>query len=173
MTIVVDTREKPTPAAAARYKAFGVPYVQKKLDFGDYTALCSLPNGTTYSLAERCVIERKESLDELCSCYTSARPRFAREFERAAAKGAKTYLLIESASWEKAYSGQYRSKLAANALVASLTTWLARYNCTLLLCQPQTSGKLIHDVLYRELKEQLLNLSPPQNEEVIALDQLY
>lgn len=173
MTIVVDTREKPTPAAAARYKAFGVPYVQKKLDFGDYTALCTLPDGTAYSLAERCVIERKESLDELCTCYTNARPRFAREFERAAAKGAKTYLLTESATWEKAYNGQYRSKLAATALVASLTTWLARYNCTLLFCQPQTSGKLIHDVLYRELKEQLSALPLPQKEEVLSLDRLY
>ena len=44
------------------------------------------------------------------------------------------------------------------ALVGSLTTWLARYNCQLLFCQADTSGHLIHDVLYHEMKEQLSTL---------------
>ena len=41
------------------------------------------------------------------------------------------------------------------ALVASMTAWLARYNCQLIMCKEETSGKLIKDLLYREMKEYL------------------
>ncbi len=43
------------------------------------------------------------------------------------------------------------------ALVASLTAWLARYNCQLIFCKSETTGKLIKELLYRELKERLEN----------------
>jgi hypothetical protein len=45
------------------------------------------------------------------------------------------------------------------ALVASLLAFLSRYNCQLIFCKPETSGKLIHDILYREMKENLSNMS--------------
>ncbi len=77
------------------------------------------------------------------------------EFERAREAAAKTYLLVEGASWEKAYAGFYRSRMNPDSLVASLTAWLTRYNCQLIFCEPETSGRLIRDLLYRELKERL------------------
>ena len=40
-------------------------------------------------------------------------------------------------------------------MVASIFAWLARYNCQVLFCSDLTSGQVIHDVLYRELKERL------------------
>lgn len=154
MVLIVDTREQDTPRARARYKNFR-RYEREKLDFGDYTAKIYLPDETVYSLADKVVIERKMSLDELCLCYTHDRGRFEREFERAAEKGAKTYLLVENATWEKVYSGDYRSKMRATALTASLLTWLCRYNCTAVFCKPATTGALIRDILYREAKERL------------------
>ena len=44
------------------------------------------------------------------------------------------------------------------ALVASMTTWMARYDSPILMCTPDTSGQLIYDVLYREMKEALIQL---------------
>jgi hypothetical protein len=95
------------------------------------------------------------SLDEICNCYCQQRERFEKEFERSEEANAKVYLLIENATWENAYSGNYRSKMSSQALVASLTAWIVRYNCQIIFCKPETSGKLIKELLYRELKERL------------------
>ena len=73
------------------------------------------------------------------------------------------YLLIENGDWEKAYTGSYRSQVKPEALTASIIAWLARYNCQLLFCKEETSGKLIHDVLYREMKERLEALPDEPN----------
>ncbi len=155
MVILVDTREQDTPRLRLRLRRMGCPWERQKLDFGDYSAKFRLPTGDFWTLACRVAVERKMSLDELCQCYTKGRDRFQREFERAKNTGAKLYLLVEEASWEQAYSGEYRSRMAPAALVASITAWLARYNCQLLFCAPQTTGPLIHEILYREAKERL------------------
>lgn len=163
MKIIVDTREQLTIRAKKRYESFGCPYVRKALPFGDYSAYCTLPNGEVYSLENLVSIERKMNLDEIAMCYTRERPRFKREFERARDAGAKVYLLIENGDWEKAYTGAYRSQVKPEALTASIIAWLARYNCQLLFCKEETSGKLIHDVLFRELKEHLEALPDEQD----------
>lgn len=150
MTVLVDTREQDTPRARKRLHDLGCPYERKALRFGDYSARCD-----RLDLAELVAVERKMGLDELCNCYCKDRPRFAREFERARQAGAKLYLLVENADWEKVYAGEYRSRMGPSALVASILAWLARYNSQVLFCAPSTSGKLIHDILFRELKERL------------------
>ena len=122
---------------------------------GDYSAECDLPSGGCYSLSDKVSIERKYSYAELANCYTHDRGRFEREFERAKQTGIKTYLLVEGATWENAYAGKYKSQMNPKALVASMLAWAARYDCHILMCRAETSGKLIHDVLYRELKERL------------------
>lgn len=155
MCILVDSREQATKQAQRRYEAFGVPYERDKLDFGDYSAVFTLSDGVTLDLRDSVAIERKMSLDELCGCYTHDRARFEREFERAKDAGAKIYLLIENASWELAYNGKYRSQMKPQALIASILAWLARYDCQIIMCKAETSGKLIHDILYREAKERL------------------
>lgn len=150
MVCLVDTREQDTPRFRARMKSIGCPWERKKLDFGDYSAKCEALDLSSYV-----VIERKMNLDELCNCYCKDRGRFEREFERAMASNAKVYLLVEDASWDQAYAGKYRSRMNPNSLTSSMIAWLARYNCQILFCSPDTSGRLIHDVLYRELKERL------------------
>ena len=94
-------------------------------------------------------------LTELCLCFCQQRGRFEREFERIKASGAKCYLLIENATWEKAYNGQYRSQMRSKALIASILAYTARYNAVPVFCKAETSGKLIHDILFREGKEAL------------------
>lgn len=154
-TILVDSREQDTERSRERYHAFDVPYERCKLDFGDYSAKVTDDSGKEITLQNRLSIERKMNLDELCNCFCRDRKRFEREFLRAKSAGAKIYLLIENANWELAYAGRYKSQMNANALIASMTAWLARYNCQLIMCKEETSGKLIRDLLYREMKEYL------------------
>ena len=157
-TILVDSREQDTAKYHDRLKKFGCPVIKTKLDFGDYSAQVTLPSGVPYTLADKVAIERKMSLDELANCYTTGRDRFKREFERAQAKDAKIYLLVEQATWEKSYAGVYRSHMKPTAMVASMTTWMTRYGSPILMCNAATSGQLIYDVLYREMKEALIAL---------------
>lgn len=150
MEIYCDSREKPTAQAKARYRRMNVPVIQKKLDCGDYSARCPL-----LDLSDTVAIERKMSIAELSSCFCQQRGRFKREFDRAKAKGMKIYLLIENGSLDMIYAHKYRTNMAPQAMIASLFAWLARYNCQVLFCDELNSGSVIHDVLYREMKERL------------------
>jgi ERCC4-type nuclease len=153
MVCLVDTREQDTPRLRARLRQIGCPWEREKLDFGDYSVRCN-----KVDLSNIIAIERKMSLDELCNCYCTGRRRFEREFERAKAAGAKTYLLVENATWENAYAGKYRSRMSPESFTASLLAWLARYDCKPIFCKAETSGRIIHDILYRELKQALEGL---------------
>lgn len=155
MTVLVDTRERPTDYSEKRYAQFGRPYRREKLNVGDYSAEFVTPAGESISLKDRVVVERKNSIDELCMCYTTERGRFEREFERAKNSGIKLYLLVENATFESIYNGKYRSRMNPNALVASILAWLARYDCQIIFCKAETSGKIIHDILYYEMRERL------------------
>lgn len=157
MIILTDSREQATEQSKRRYAAFGIPWRRSKLDFGDYSATLTMPDGTEFSLADKVCVERKMSLTELCACFTHDRERFMREFERAKSAGARLYLLVENATWEMAYNGKYRSKMKPQALIASMFAWMARYGCQIVLCKAETSGKIIKDILYREAKELLTN----------------
>lgn len=152
--ILVDTREQDTPLFRQRLADMGLPWERQKLDFGDYSIKCRLDEND-FNLSNKIAIERKMSLDELCSCFCRDRPRFIREFERAKQASARLYMLVEQASWEKVYKGEYHSRMKPQSLVASALAWLARYPCQILYCEPETSGKLIKDILVRELKETL------------------
>lgn len=157
LTLIVDTREQDTARARRRFARIGLPYIRKALNFGDYSCFVTLPDGTELDFSGSVSIERKMDLDEIIGCFTRHRARFAREFERAKEHHAKLYLLIENASWEKVLKANYRSKMNANALLASMTAWLARYNCQIIMCDELTTPKLIKEILYREAKERLLN----------------
>lgn len=161
MVCVVDSREQDTPRLRARLRQIGGESDRRKLDFGDYSADFPLPTGEIFTLSDKVVIERKMNIDELCLCYTKDRERFEREFERAAAAGARIYLIIENASWENIYAGKYRSKMRETALVASILAYISRYDCIPIFCKPETTGKLIKDILYREGKKRLEELEVP------------
>ena len=150
MSILCDTREQDTLRARKRMEQVGVPIERVALSFGDYSAKCD-----ALDLRNCVAIERKMDMDELAHCYCQNRKRFIREFERAKKAGAKMYLLIENGSLDAAYAGNYRSRVHPSSLVASIMAWLARYNCQLLFCNASNTGKVIHDILYRELKERL------------------
>lgn len=158
--VIADTREQNTPRAAERFKAFGCPVERATLAYGDYAANVSLSSGSelydiTKTISAPCVIERKMSADELAMCFTRGRDRFRRELKKARDAGAKTYLLVEGASFESIINGRYRSKYNPAAFLASLTAWCVRYDLSPVFCRAETSGKLIREILYRDIKERL------------------
>ena len=157
--IVVDTREQATPKANHRYKSFGVPYERGTLRYGDYSANITVNDVPLYSvdspIFSKCIVERKMSLDELAICFTSGRDRFEREFQRAQENGARIYMIVENGSYEKIQRHDYKSRFHPNAFLASLAAWVVRYNINLTFCQSMTSGMLIKEFLYRDIKERL------------------
>lgn len=156
MEIIVDTREKPsTERYKRRVEGFNCPHSRECLPYGDYTAQYTDLDGEVVSLENKVAVERKMNADELCMCFTSERPRFIKEFERAKADNARIYLLIENENWEKIISGKYKSKFNPKALKASLLAWTARYDMKIFYCKEEITGGMIRDILYYELKEML------------------
>ena len=129
-----------------------IPYITRKLDTGDYSAMLG-----NMSLERDVVIERKHNLDEICGNFTSERERFEREFIRAKAYGIKPILIIENASWTDVFLGNYRSKLPPRSLLGSLFSWMARFNVTVTFCKPEETGRIIYGLLYYFAREMLMN----------------
>lgn len=159
MRVIADTREQDTLQSRRRYRAIGVPVLRRKLDYGDYTACFTLPDGSEFTLEKIAVIERKMNLDELEQCFTRGRKRFAAEFERAKEAGATVYLLIENATWDAAYLGSYKSRMSPQAMTASMLAWSARYGCRIVMVSERFSGRLLHDILIREAREHLCRIA--------------
>lgn len=159
MVILVDTREHPGEDLDRRCKAFGVPYERKHLSYGDYTYSFTLPDGKTVDQGDPVcgvvVIERKMSLTELSGNLCQEFDRFNREFRRAMDHFATIYLLVEDASWEKIYNHNYGTKFNEKAYLKRLLRLAAEYDVKPIFCRKETSGKLIRDILERELKIRL------------------
>ena len=159
MVCVIDSREHATSEAKKRWESFGVPYRIHGLRSGDYTAEFVLPNGETFSLENHALIERKLGISEICGNFCQNRARFIREFERIKEAGAKAYIIVEGgSSWEAIYNHRYHSQMSPQALVASLTAWMARYNAHIIFCKAEISGRIIKEILYREAKEIFTNM---------------
>lgn len=159
--IIVDNREQDTPKAKERYESFGVPYQRATLSYGDYCGIIAMNGSPIYDTSKRisakCVIERKMSLDELAACFTHGRDRFRREMERASSNNSVIYLLVENGSYEAIINHRYRSKYHPSAFLASLVAWTVRYNLRPVFCKAGTSGQMIKEILYRDIKERLEN----------------
>lgn len=149
--IVADTREQRNEHIVRMLKEKKIPCISRKLDAGDYSAQIG-----ELSLEKDVVIERKRNLDEICGNLTADRDRFEREFMRTKAAGTKVFLIIEGCTWNDVYLQNYRSKLSAKALLASLLSWQVRYNVTIIFCEPENTPKLIYQILYYAAREQLI-----------------
>lgn len=158
--IICDTREQRTPRAEQRYSAFGVNHCRGTLNYGDYCGNITFANGDklydlSTTISARCVVERKMNLDELAQCFTRGRERFKREFERAAENGSRVFLLCENGSIEKILRHEYRSKFNPTAFLASIVAWNIRYDMQLIFCTQLSSGMMIKEILYRDMKERI------------------
>ena len=161
MVILVDTREQDTKRARERYGRFPCDYVRQALSYGDYAYNFVLPDGkrfleySSHEVISPIGVERKMNLDELAGCFTRSRKRFEAEFARAKENGARIYLLVENATWEKLLAGKYRSQYNPAAFLASILAWQNRYDLQLIMCKEETTSTLIYEILKRDLKERL------------------
>lgn len=162
MIILHDTREQASERASDRYEQFGCPHHKQLLAYGDYTYNFRLPSGEWYykegedSIYPDVVIERKMNLTELSGNLCQHRARFEEEFKRAVNNSAKIYLIVEDDNMEKLYNGKYKTKFHPNAFSASLWAVVTRYDITApIFVKKEISGRVIHDILYRELKNRL------------------
>ena len=161
MTVLIDTREQDTPRARRRISMIGLPAERVALDYGDYAYNATLPDGSRiYDLSAgricpKCAIERKMDLDELAQCFCGSRDRFEKEWERAAAAGARLWLMVENASWSSVYGGHFRTRMNRTAFIHSILAFQCRYDSRLIMCDEMISGRLIYDILYRDLRERL------------------
>lgn len=151
LTIIVDRREQVNQHITGFLDGKKVPYIERKLDVGDYS--CQLGEMT---FERDFCIERKGSIDEIAGNFTDGRERFEREFLRAKAAGTKVYLLIENATWDDIYVHNYSSKLNEKALIASLFAWQTRYNVTIIFCKKQNAPKTIYGILWYAAREKLM-----------------
>ncbi len=156
MQIIVDTREQPTKRAYDRYSLFSCPYRRQAMAYGDYTYNFTYKGKKLYPegvpIQAGCIIERKSSLEELSGNLTHDRERFIKELEKAADAGATVYLLIENGNIQKIYAGHYRTKFDKNAYFASFVAMLAKYHIQPIFCPAEISGRIIYEILYRELR---------------------
>ena len=150
LTIICDTRER-DHHVEEYFTEKKIPTIVRKLDTGDYSAQIG-----DLTLERAVAIERKRNLDELCQNMTADRDRFEREFVRAKAYGLHIFLIVENATWTDIMLGNYRSKLSSKSLSASIFSWLARFNVTLLFCQPNETPRIIYSILYYYAREELL-----------------
>ena len=151
LEIISDTREQKNEHILDYLDSMNISHVTRKLDVGDYSAQIG-----DYSLEKDVVVERKHTLDEICTNLTSDRDRFEREFIRCRAFGIKVFLLIEDSSWNDIFLQNYRSKLSARSLLASLLAWQVRYNVTIIFCSSANTPKLIFQILYYAAREHLI-----------------
>jgi ERCC4-type nuclease len=150
LTVICDSREQVNAHVTGYLDSKKIPHTTRKLDIGDYSAM--LGNMT---LEHSIVIERKANLDELAGNFTADRQRFEDEFTRAKADGMRIYLLIENATWSDILLHNYRSKLTPKSLIASLLSWQARFNITIIFCKPAETGQIIHGILYYAARDAL------------------
>lgn len=162
--IVIDTREQSNKRAERRYLQFDVPYKKSALSVGDYCYDAVLPSGKhiiecgTKAITPLTAIERKMDLNELVGCFVSKKKeQFKNELERAKIAGTKMYLLVEDASWEDIYNHRYRSQMEPDTLLGYLIAYKVRYNMPIIFITAVNSGRLIEEILYRDLKERLSN----------------
>ena len=146
----MDTREQVNYNITSYLSEKKVPYINRKLDVGDYSFSVD-----KFTFEDSVVIERKANLDEIAGNVTNDRTRFENEFLRAKAKGIKVFLLIENCTWQDINSHNYKSKLNPKALLGTLLSWQVKYNITIIMCKPNETGQLIYATFYYWLKSSL------------------
>jgi ERCC4-type nuclease len=118
MIILIDTREKDLHILR-KLEQIRIPYKRQKLCYGDYSFEL---DGVSY--ADRIVIERKGSIEEIIGNFTKGRERFRREFERS--KGCKVVLMVE-ASEHDIDARRYRSGIDPRTVKSFIRTWCYKF----------------------------------------------
>ena len=91
---------------------------------------------------DRIAIERKHSLDEICSNIGKGRERFERDLERAK-NFDRFYLLIEGNPADFMLGGWERSHLPTKSAFGSIAAWDMEYNLRYAFCSSRITAEMI------------------------------
>ena len=155
IVILADTREKVWGHIQSGLTSPGWPYEVQGLNFGDYSYKYISPGGEEVNCKNEIVIERKANAEEISGNLTKGRERFEREFQRAAAVNAKTYLIIENCNWSIIDKHGYRTMFKPQSFEASLWSWINKYDISLQFCNSDFTAKLIYGIFKYHLKNKL------------------
>ena len=154
LVILVDTREKENKHILSYFDRKKIKYVNKKLDFGDYSFY--IPSNNQLSISrdlffdKRISIERKNSLEELSGNLSQDRDRFEKELSL---YGGKMHLLIENANYHDICESNYKTKYNNKSYIGSLHSFSYRYNFPFIFMpNEEYSGVYIYGTFYYFLK---------------------
>ena len=155
ITVIVDTREhEHANDHILEYLAENnIPFIRRKLEFGDYSFEVS---GQSYE--QKIAIERKMNLTELSGNVSQNRERFENELQRAKDACAKLVLMVEGGWWQGIIEHKYRTGLSEKSFLASLFAFQYRYDLETQFIPGKYAGMFIYNTFYyflrNELKEQ-------------------
>ena len=150
LVVIVDTREQVNGHLIAWLDQHHIQHKSRALETGDYSVMLG---DTTFE--DEVAFERKANLDEIAGNFTTGRERFEREMIRAKANGIKVFLIVENASWSDILLHNYRSELKPKSFFATLLSWQARFNLTIVFCKPSETGQILYGTLYYWARERL------------------
>ena len=158
IVILSDTREQTNGSILNFFKEKKIEYKVKKLDFGDYSFY--IPKNDLLSIGrdiyfDKDIVVERKGLSELAGNLTADRERFEKELIRK--KDAKFYLMVENGSWDKIHDKAYRSGYAPKSFIATLNTYMARYNISVDFISRERAGEFIYLTLYYFAREVLKN----------------
>ena len=159
VTILYDTREQKNQHILAALGELGVPFEERKLDYGDYSFTA---DGRDFSLS--CVVERKANVDELYNNIMSDRGRLEKELYAASQCAKQLTLIVENiGGWEELRSYRVPAwQMKANPqrvkedigvpVYSTLKSWQSgnryRFSVEFLPDKSQTAAKMLEIFYY-------------------------
>ena len=149
--LICDTREKKNQHVLDYLETNNVPFVVRKLDYGDYQ---------DHERKHIC-IDRKQNIAELAKNVTRERDRFIREIERAKADGCRLVILVEQNKYKD------RDRWVSVKNITDLMLWSSphtkirgekvfrvlmelqyKYNLSVVFCDKRTTARKILEIIY-------------------------
>lgn len=125
----MDTREKQNDHITKYFDAMKVVWKPQKLDTCDYSAM--LPANSELGIprdlyfTKQIGIERKNSLEEISSCFTESRERLKKEFTLGPEN---KIMIIENGSYSDMVNGNYTTKYNSKSFWASYHSFWHEFN---------------------------------------------
>jgi hypothetical protein len=156
ITIVCDTREQENKHITDSFTKSKIPFITKKLDFGDYSFM--IPenkelNILPHHFERHIVIERKNSLEELSNNFAQDRQRFEDELLRSGKT--KLIVMVERGSITAIANKAYETELKPASFIATLLTFQFRYDVNFEFVIDRYSALFIYQTFYYYLREKI------------------
>lgn len=149
MLIQIDSREKARAISHTleTFEKRGIKYLISKLPVGDYMSYDN----------PRLVIDRKQSLAEVCQNVCQDHARFRRELERAMEYGIKLVFLVEHGgsiksledvqNWKNPRLKDHPLAMSGERLYKVMLTMQNKYGIEWQFCDKRCTGKRIIEIL--------------------------